>query len=387
MNTEYLHPLDDALINELSCNSNLKSLFHSTVFYKNSIPDTLNFDLAILGVEEDRYRSEYAGCATAPDEIRKDFYALIKPRNDLKIWDLGNIHAGNSIRDSHFALSQVLNPLIKNKIVTIILGGTQDLIAAQYAAYQSLKPNMNLLVVDAKVDMHTNENSMKSGYLPRIITQENANLFNITQAGYQSYYVEPETYDAFERMNFDMLRLGSLRGNMQEIEPYCRNANMLAFSIQSIRAADAPGQSKPSPNGFAGEEACQLCRYAGMSNDVMSAGFYDFNPDKDNHGITASLLGQMLWYFVEGYVNRRNDYPVPDSKDYLIYRTHSKNLTHEVVFYKSVHTNRWWMEVPYPRERSKQEGKFLVPCSYKDYQTAQNDELPDKWMKTFQKLS
>ena len=94
----------------------------------------------------------------------------------------------------------------------------------------------------------------------------------------------------------------------------------------------------------------------------------------------------MLWYFVEGYVNRHHDYPAVESNDYIMYRTNSKNLTHEVVFYKSVLTNRWWMEVPYPNERSMQEGKFLVPCSYKDYQTALQDELPDKWMKTYQKL-
>ncbi len=386
MNIEYLNPLAESFINVLKQHCSAKSLFQNTWFLKDSYPEDQTFDIAILGVNEDRFKPEYEGCALAPNKVRKEFYALIKPRNDLKIIDLGNIQAGNSINDTHFALKQVLNPLLAQKTVVLIIGGSQDLMAAQYAAYQGNCQNMHVLLVDAKVDVHTHENSIEDNYLPRIIAHEPGYLFNITQAGYQSYYVEPETYDAFERMNFDMMRLGSLRGNMQEIEPFCRNANMLGFSMQAIRAADAPAQLKPSPNGFGGEEACQLCRYAGMSNDVMSAGFYDLNPNADINNITSALLAQMLWYFVEGYANRRNDYPVAESNDYITYRTNSKNLTHEVVFYKSKLSNRWWMEVPYPRERSTHEGKFLVPCSYKDYQTALNDELPDKWMKTFQKL-
>jgi hypothetical protein len=137
---------------------------------------------------------------------------------------------------------------------------------------------------------------------------------------------------------------------------------------------------------MSGEEACQLCRYAGMSNDLMSAGFYDLNPSQDRNHVSSALVAQMIWYFMEGYTNRRNDYPVAESKDYLIYHTTNKNMNRELTFYKSVLSNRWWMEVPYPHERSKHEGKFLVPCSYKDYQTAQNDEIPDRWMKTYQKL-
>jgi hypothetical protein len=44
------------------------------------------------------------------------------------------------------------------------------------------------------------------------------------------------------------------------------------------------------------------------------------------------------------------------------------------------------MEVPYPNERSKHKGMFMVPCNYSDYQAAQNDEIPDRWLKTYHKL-
>ncbi len=387
MFSDYLLPLSTAIIQSFDQSISHKTLLQSTRFFQGESLDLAEFDLVILGVQDDRFRKEYEGCAAAPDLVRKDLYALVKPRTDVRILDLGNITAGNSVSDTHFALRKTLESLHKSRVLTLIIGGTQDMMSMQYASFQGLTPNMQLLVVDAKMDMQAYEQTIENNYLPRIIAHEPEFLFNITQAGYQGHYVEAETYDAFERMNFDMLRLGSLRGNnMQEIEPYCRNAHMMGFSMQAIRASDAPAQSKPSPNGFSGEEACQICRYAGMSNDMLSAGFYDLNPSFDQNGVSISLMAQMIWYFIEGYANRRQDYPVAESKDYLIYHTTNKNMNRELTFYKSVLSNRWWMEVPYPHERSQHDGKFLVPCSYKDYQTAQNDEIPDRWMKTYQKL-
>ena len=386
MQTDYLQYVSNSLIEELSSRANGRSLFYSVDFLNHKLDTQKKYDLYILGVKEDRFRPEYKGCKEAPDLVRAQLYTLIKPRKDLHILDLGNIEAGASTNDTHFALKQTLAPLLKQKAIVILIGGSQDLIASQYAAFQGLNSNMQVVIVDAKAEMQLHENKEENNYLPSIIAHEPDFLFNLTQAAYQGYYVEPETYDAFERMNFDMLRLGSLRGNVQEIEPYLRDAQMLAFSMQAIRSSDAAAQLRPSPNGLSGEEACQITRYAGMGNDLRCAGFFDLNPSQDNNGSSSLLMAQMIWYFIEGYTNRRLDYPVADSKDYLIYRIANSNHPEELVFYKSILTDRWWMEVPYPHERSKHEGKFLIPCSYQDFQTAQNNELPDKWIKTFQKL-
>ena len=45
------------------------------------------------------------------------------------------------------------------------------------------------------------------------------------------------------------------------------------------------------------------------------------------------------------------------------------------------------MDVPYPsHEKIKYERHLLVPCSYSDYKTACNNEVPNRWWQTFQKL-
>ena len=51
-------------------------------------------------------------------------------------------------------------------------------------------------------------------------------------------------------------------------------------------------------------------------------------------------------------------------------------------------SDRWWMEIPYPPTKGlKFERHTLLPCSYKDYEMAVNNEIPDRWWQTYQKLA
>jgi arginase family enzyme len=384
--SDFLSPVKEEVFHSIS-DSSPKSLVNVLDIHVKHIPDLDTAHLAIIGVKEDRIHEAHAGAALSPDEIRKHFYNLVKPKFDIRVVDLGNIEPGESVNDTLFALNSCVNYLLERKIVTVILGGTQDMAYAQYTAYEGLNPNINVVCVDARIDLKQNDTApIHSNYLYKIITHQPNYLFNIVHMGNQNYFVEQESLDSFEKMNFDIFRLGNLRNKIQDSEPLLRNADMMTVSLNSIRAADSPASIEANPNGFFGEEVCQITRYAGMSNDLSSIGFYDLSAIKDIDGRSAKLVSQMLWYFIDGYYHRKHDYPVADSSDYMIYRTTFKNSNYEIVFYKNILTDRWWMEVPYPKERSHHKGMFLVPCSYADYQSAMNDDVPERWMKAYHKL-
>jgi len=172
------------------------------------------------------------------------------------------------------------------------------------------------------------------------------------------------------------------------VEPVVRNADILSFDISAIRQSEAPGNKDASPNGFYGEQACQITRYAGMSDKLTSIGFYEINPELDINGQTAHSVAQMIWYFIDGYNHRKKEFPVGSRKTYLKYMVNIQDGKNEVVFYKSDKSERWWMDVPYPaHNKIKYERHLLVPCSYDDYKTACGNEVPNRWWQTFQKLS
>jgi len=54
---------------------------------------------------------------------------------------------------------------------------------------------------------------------------------------------------------------------------------------------------------------------------------------------------------------------------------------------KSKKSDRWWMKVPCKKTKNRKKGYQLVPCSYSDYALACKDEIPDRWMKAFLRLS
>jgi len=348
-------------------------------------------DIALIGVLEDRQSIDNSGCALGPDYVRERLYQLNEGGYTVKIADLGNIRQGATVTDTYFAVKTVVNELIKSDIIPVIIGGGQDLTYAQYMAYEDLEQRVDVVTIDAFFDLDDDfaEQSLQTtstSYLNRIFLHEPNYLFNYSNLGYQTYFASQDSLRVMEKLYFDVHRLGELTGQINVAEPIIRNASMVSFDIGAIRSSDAPGNTNATPNGFYGEEACQLCRYAGFNDKLSSIGFYEFNPAYDNNGQTAILLSQMIWYFIDGVYNRKKDFPLQPRSQYLIYKTSLKHEDHELVFVKSKKSDRWWMQVPYPSGGSKNERFHLVPCRYEDYNLAVSGEMPDLWWRTYQKL-
>jgi len=357
---------------------------------EKNFPDLTNTKLAIVGVCEGRKSVGNENSAHAPNKIREYLFKLFKNSNHLKIADLGNVEQGFEVKDTYYALSKIVTELVKKNIIPIIIGGGQDLTYANYTAYQNLEQTVNLVSIDPLFDMGMIDQPIDSNsYLGSIILHQPNYLFNYSNIGYQTYLTDSASIDLMNKLYFDTYRLGMFKHNMEEIEPIVRNADMMSFDVSSIRMSDAPGCGNAGPNGFYGEEACQIMRYAGLSDKLSSIGIYEYNPEFDVRGQTAQLIAQMIWCFMDGYVSRKDDFPVAPKKDFAKYHVLvDDNEKYEIIFYKSPKSDRWWMEVPYPTTKNARfERHYLVPCSYRDYQFALNNGMPDRWWQTFQKLS
>ncbi len=350
--------------------------------------DLDQFNIAIIGVGEERRAFNNPGCSQSPNHIRKYLYKLTGFTTGANIIDFGNLKIGATPNDTYFALSAILEELLKKNIVPIIIGGSQDLTYANFLAYKNLEQTINIVTVDSRFDIGDPEEELNAqNFLTKIILHQPNYLFNYSNIGYQTYFTNQEEKQLMSTLFFDSYRLGQVQQNIEEVEPIIRNADMLSFDVSAIRQSDAPGNCNASPNGLYGEEACKITRYAGMSDKLTSIGFYEVNPEEDQNGQTAHSVAHMIWYFIDGYTNRKKDFPVGSRKTYLKYMVNIQEGKNEVIFYKSDKSERWWMDVPYPLHKKIQyERHLLIPCSYNDYQTACNNEVPDRWWQTFQKL-
>lgn len=348
--------------------------------------DVSDFSLGLIGMEEFRGNEANMGCEQGADVIRQHLFQL-KNFPKCKVLDFGNIKMGVSYKDSHYALKSTVHEMLQAGLIPIILGGDKTLLCAQQAAYYDLHyPYINILHIDEKFQMGSDaeETINAENYLDHLMSQEPNLIFNFTQLGYQSYFVDALTLDINQKLGFDNIRLGEVKEDLKETEPIVRDSDLVAFNISALRQADAAAYYHPTPNGFSAEEACQIVRYAGLSDRLSSIGFYDFNPQYDQQHQTAQIVAQMIWYFIKGVSERKKDYPVIDESDFNKYIVSSKEIGYDITFLKSKKSDRWWIKLP--EEHIKYQSHQLFPCSYKDYQMALQDEIPTRWWKAYNKL-
>jgi len=367
------------------------TLGDSTVFHTagKGFPPLEGMQVALFGVIDDPGHARPRTCIEAPDAIREELYQLHMPSGKVSMVDLGDIHPGASAGDTQHAVAETLAELMRMNIVPVLLGGGQGHTFSQYLAYEMLERTANLVCVDGRFDLgEPGQGLADTSYLSHIVLRQPNYLFNYSNLGFQTYLVDQPGIELMDRLLFDVHRLGELRTTIADAEPVLRNADTLSVDMTAIRRSDAPGTTRPGPNGFHAEELCQLMRYAGVSEKITSVGIYEMDPAKDEMGVTAQLAAQMVWCFLDGFQSRTNDLPWLDRKRFTRFRIPIRGHEQELVFYKSNVSDRWWMDIPY---RAEQEARFerhhLVPCSYSDYQAACREEVPDRWWRTFQKLA
>ena len=380
MEFEFLQPLDGDFVNWMQKLS-FQQLGSKVVFHtKDQFPDVNKIAIAVIGVLDNRGdKRAIADVDLLP--VRKELYSMFPGNWDASIADLGDIVAGDSIEDTYFALRKVAATLIKNKVVPIVIGGSQDLTYALYRAYDELEQMVNLVSIDNQFDFGKDEESVSAAsYLTKIIVDEPNNLFNFCNIGYQTYYNSQEEIDLIEKLFFDGYRLGEMSNNIALAEPVFRDADIVSLDLNSVKSSDSGNFISFAPNGFNGKEICSLSRYSGISDKVSMFGLFNHNSSNQE----AVLIAQIIWYFIEGFHYRSNEYPFGSRENYIKFIV---PIEEEVlVFYKSDKTDRWWIEIPFISNGSnKLKRNTLLPCSYEEYLGACNQDLPERWWKAQRK--
>jgi len=336
---------------------------------KEDFPDLDDAQLVIVGCGEQRGSGLIHGNSHAPDLIRRHLYALYYWHSDVRIADIGNIREGSLYTDSYAALKTVVHELINDGKTVIILGGSHDLTLAQYSAYADNERAIEASCVDALIDLNIDSPFKQENFLLEMLTSEPNYIRHYNHIAFQSYYVHPRMLETMDKLRFDCFRVGSVKENIEEMEPVIRNSSFLSFDISAIAHSYAPSNAV-SPNGLSGEEACVLMRYAGMSPNVNSIGIYGYDAAHDRDELTSKQIAHMIWYVMDGRSRGRKEVKLDQRDSFNEY--HIAFAEVETTFLQSKKTGRWWMQLP---------NRSFIACSYKDYLLASSNEIPERWLR------
>ncbi len=378
---EYFEPVS------LDKPANIEYLLHQHSFCKHiqihtpGHKPTGDYKIAIIGVPE--YRGSFVQSnSPSIDHIRQQLYQLSFYEKKINIADLGNLKLGKTLTDTYFGLRDLIIELIEKNIFPIIIGGTQDLTIGLHMAFENFKKPYTLTTIDNRIDIAFEKMDQVNflTYLNNIVLEQNY-LFEYINLGHQLCFSIPVAIDLMNNLFYENIRLGILRNQIYLAEPYIRDSHVISIDISAIKNSECGGQIMVSPNGFSAEEICQLTRYAGMSDKLQTIGFFNYLNDNDNNLNGAALIAQAIWYFIEGYVYRLNENPENDNKSFNEYFV-TLNDEHQIKFFKSKISNRWWSVVP-----SKSGKSYYMACSEYDYQNTLRNEIPDRWIKLFKRLN
>jgi len=356
-------------------------LGHQVTSFEEEFPDWKAADIILFSASLRDHQH-------LPILLRRELFSLSSPHDRLQIADLGHLHPRDVADDLLEQLSYILSTLRQHNKVCLLLLDDPMLSLAQAYAFEGSDEPLEYVHIDSQFNLLDSDLLLDGQSYHHALLQDAPDwLFDFTQLGYQQYFVSKNQADWFKTRSFSTLRYGQLMGNIQVAEPYLRTAQAVSADLSSIRASDAPAAFVSSSGGFSAEEFCRLARYSGLGYHSRSFSLLGWKPDLDHRTQTTRMAAMAYWYFLDGFCQRFDDYPLEDRSNLTRYSVQLNASISKIDFFKHPRTERWWMEVPFQEDLGEEEpSTMLVACNEHDYEFAKQDDIPERWWLTYQKL-
>lgn len=364
---EFLEPV---LLQEIIGDTSYKEGQYGNVIKSNTNNniDWQSADVVLLGVNDNRGKALLDNIDHTK-AIRKQFYQLFCWHSHIKVADIGNVTKGKSLLDTYAAAQMVISELIAANKLAIIIGSSHDITLAQYQAYAKNKMQIEATCIDSKIDLSLESILKSDNFLVEMLTAEPNFIKHYNHLGFQSYFVHPQMMEMLDGLRFDCHRVGKVREKLPYFEPVFRNSNLISIDVNALQHNVMPCNTT-TPNGFAGDEACLLAKYAGSSNALSSFGIYNYDATNDANEIGAIQIAQMIWYFIDGRQQLLLENNIGEKEFYNEFVTALADV--QITFYQNKKNNRWWMLMP---------NNTTIACNYEDYVQASNNDLPEVWLR------
>lgn len=346
-------------------NSAENKLISNISFYDRT-QELGDYSIAIVGICEDR-ESLSSDSKSAVKRIRNKLYSLSEFSKNISIIDVGDIKTGNTYKDSCIAIIEVMQALLPKGLSIVTIGGGNNL--ASLIANVLIENQYRKIVISSidSVLSFGKKQQEQEGLLGE------SKLYSLAT---QRYFINENDVDLWKKRGDVVLRLGEIRDRILNAEPLLRDSDYSFFCNTALRYADCMNKTGCSPNGLYAEEACQLAMYAGLSDTNKIWSYFNIDlPEEDI--ITSAVTSQILWHYLEGISQRKNDYPLTPLSNYKMYIVDVDGFEEGLVFYESPKSGRWWIQCCGGANVS------LVACLYEDYLSACGGKVPDVWYREY----
>ena len=373
----FLEPVNNSILAEAS-RQLPATLARSVLPIIPGVTDISDAEILLVGVYAQGEESHWS-----PNEVRVSLYKLFTPRGVSRIADLGNVSSKLTAIEQANALESIADFCAKQNKTLIVFSPDQNHTYHLYSGLFKHRSNAGITIIDSTIDMGSIVGEKPAPqFISRILEDPAIEPKFMSVVGLQHYLTNPLDAELASKMYVEMMRLGELRTDIKAAEPLIRDANLVSLDMAAIRYADNPDMRNVGPNGLYAEEACMLSRYAGFADKVDLFSVFGDICHHSAQQISTQLTAQLIWHFLDGYANRKQENPTLSTKKFQKFIVKLGKDDEELIFYKSKQTDRWWMEVVHDKEKKN---KLLISCRYDDYQQACQQEIPYRWLWYYKK--
>ena len=244
------------------------------------------------------------------DAIRQEFYQLTNFGINKKIIDLGNAKTVE-----HY--SQIIEKVLQDNKRLIIIGAGNELSYQSGVSLANIFGNDRWLAIN--VDSHLDgcfEDRQPNAPSFQKLLEENLIVPNyFYEIAFQPYFCSPMFFRFLQNHGVKMVSLEQLRSRetadlelreliRQEFINHSRSMSILFnFSMNAVRASDAPGVSTSSPFGLRAGEFLTLVQFSAKLVNTKIIQFSEVSPKNDIANRTSKLVAIAMHRFCSTAAN------------------------------------------------------------------------------------
>jgi arginase family enzyme len=319
--------------------------------------------------------SDYRGIKNGNAEIcdfmkvRKELYRLSKLDFKIPIFDLGNLISGKSHQDSHYILQEVLSACHYKNTIPVIIGGSNDLSFSLFLALNFHQKNINYTQISNIISLsNEGEEITEKNFLSKILSSKTFFIKNYHHLGYQKHINEIDSVKLMKEVEFEIIRLAEMMNSTEKTEPFFRRADLVTINCDAVESMNDGFSVNPQVNGLNKREVCAYMKEIGLSENLKSAGIFNFNINSSEL-LHHQLLAQMIWHLIEG-INIQKSHPKERYFETYWVLVDDK----EFAFQRDTFSGLWYF--------GKDENpENLIPCSRIEYEAAKHGNLAERFLK------
>lgn len=252
--------------------------------------------ISVIGIPLDENSSFLRGSALAPDKIREAFHSpssnyfaesgkCLYPNNN---WvDEGNITVATG-QEAINQIESMAKAILRNGNKLFSLGGDHSVSFPLIKAVANAYTPLTVLHVDAHPDLyHDFEGNSFSHASPFARALEGGHIQQLIQVGIRT--MNSHQQEQAKRFGVRVVEMKDFSDDLS-LDP--DGPVYLSLDMDAIDPAFAPGVSHHEPGGLTSRQAIQLIQ--SLKTNLVGADLVEFNPTRDQNGITAMLAAKLF---------------------------------------------------------------------------------------------